>query len=88
MSTNRIVIRISEEREHVTVKVTGDDFGAFMCAAEYLNYLVATKSNLGFEKAMELIAKGSLEWRSSPSGPRGITTRRRTCPPAEEQADE
>lgn len=77
MSTNRIVITITEEKEHVRIKVREDDLGAIMCAAEYLTYLVATKSKLGFEKAIELIAKGSCEWRRSSPGPREIVTIRR-----------
>ncbi len=41
-----------------------EEFMHLMCAAEYLSYLVATKSNLGFEAALDKIAAGAITWRT------------------------
>ena len=38
-------------------------FEAGMCAAECLAHLVATQSDAGYEKALELIVQGAMQYR-------------------------
>ena len=39
------------------------DFLDMICAAEYLTYIVASESKAGFEKALELVAKGAMTYK-------------------------
>ena len=40
-----------------------EDFAAWMCATEYMMHLTATKSGAGYERAMELLFQGAMEWQ-------------------------
>jgi len=50
----------------VQCHVQHDDapFVELMCAAEYLCAIVASKSELGFEKALEKLHEGAMSWRN------------------------
>lgn len=41
-----------------------DDFYFWMCACEYLLHLTAQKSRAGYEKALELLCKGAMTYKS------------------------
>ena len=55
----------SPDRISTIVKVDlGDaEFLELMCAAEYLCAVVASRSNLGFEAALDKIMEGVVTWR-------------------------
>lgn len=55
----------SPDRISMIVKVDlGDaEFLELMCAAEYLCAVVASRSNLGFEAALDKIMEGVVTWR-------------------------
>ena len=55
----------SPDRDSTIVKVDlgGAEFLELMCAAEYLCAVVASRSNLGFEAALDKIMEGVVKWR-------------------------
>ena len=55
----------SPDRDSTIVKVDlgGAEFLELMCAAEYLCAVVASRSNLGFEAALDKIMEGVVTWR-------------------------
>lgn len=67
-----LMIRVAQDPESdkclVYVDVLDDaklkEFFHLMCAAEYLSYLVATKSNMGFEAALDAVSAGAQTWRT------------------------
>ena len=46
----------------VKVDLGGAEFLELMCAAEYLCAVVASRSNLGFEAALDKIMEGVVTW--------------------------
>ena len=54
----------SPDRDSTIVKVDlgGAEFLELMCAAEYLCAVVASRSNLGFEAALDKIMEGVVTW--------------------------
>lgn len=53
-----------EDEVQCHVKQDDESFAELMCAAEYLCAIVATRSNLGFEKALEKLHEGAMSWRA------------------------
>ena len=45
------------------------DFSTMMCATEYLMHVTAQQSNVGYERALELLVEGAKTWRSERAGP-------------------
>lgn len=43
-------------------------FVHLMMAAEYLGHLAAQQSNAGYERALELIVQGAMQYRKAPGG--------------------
>ena len=56
----------SSDRDSMIVNVDlgGAQFLELMCAAEYLCAVVASRSNLGFEAALDKIMEGVATWRT------------------------
>lgn len=58
-----------EEENHskVTVHIGAceDEFKILMMSAEFLTHLVAQKSNAGYEKALDLVRKGAMTYRTT-----------------------
>ena len=46
----------------------GLPFGYLMVACEYLLYFTAGRSSAGFEKALELLCEGAMNWRTKKGG--------------------
>lgn len=62
-----LLVRPGVDPVEVRVSFSSDeanDIHYLMPAAEYLLYLTATKSSLGFEGALELLCQGAMTWRT------------------------
>lgn len=63
------VFDFDDDKSHGRVKVhiceTKDEFKILMMTAEFLTHLVAQKSNAGYEKALDLIRKGAMTYKTT-----------------------
>ena len=55
-----------DENQYVRAIISVNDcpFIFWMCACEYLIHITAQKSNAGYEKALELLAKGAMTYKN------------------------
>ena len=61
-----IIIDIYNNPDSADVRVESQDadFVHLMSAAEYMLYLAASESGCGFEKALELLCQGAMNYRT------------------------
>lgn len=64
MGTVTVVVTRHDEHNQVEVHAEPEnEFQDLMCAAEYLTCIVAGKSRLGFEQALDKIREGAMTYR-------------------------
>ena len=69
MTDSTIVLVVEgHDADNITCRITISEsvkFKELMCASEYLCAVVASRSNLGFEAALDLIAAGAVTWKTT-----------------------
>lgn len=55
--------RDSKDDYIVSMEPDEANFKDFMIMAQFMCYIVAKNSDTGFEKALEIINKGAMDWR-------------------------